>query len=145
MFLVELAGGVPVLLAEPGEEPGGIWRLIYRGREGTLWENAAARPRFFAGDASVANLRNPAPGEFTMNVIAAHPTLIESSEPLGPGRVVYVRGRRVKLHHIENTFIGFDVPAGESDVRVVYRPISFYASCAAALLAAIVLSTLPKR
>ena len=136
---------VRFLFAEPGEEPGGIWRLIYRGSEGTLWENAAARPRFFAGDASVANLRDPAPGEFTMNVIAAHPTLIESSEPLGPGRVVYVRGRRVKLHHIENTFIGFDVPAGESDVRVVYRPISFYASCAAALLAAIALSTLPKR
>ena len=66
--------------------------------------------------------------------------MIESSEPLGPGRIVHVRGRRVPLHHIENAFIGFEVPAGESDVRVVYRPISFYASCAVALFAAIALA-----
>jgi uncharacterized membrane protein YfhO len=75
-----------------------------------------------------------------MTVKSARGTLIESSEPLGPGRIVYVRGRRVKIHHIENTFIGFDVPAGESDVRVVYRPISFYASCVVALLATIALA-----
>jgi hypothetical protein len=136
---------VRFLFAEPGEEPGGIWRLIYRGAEGTLWENPAALPRFHLRTSApsadqVLNLRNTAPGEFTMTVKSLRGGLIESSEPLGPGRVVYVRGRRAKIRHIENTFIGFDVPAGESDVRVVYRPISFYASCAAALVAAIALA-----
>ena len=75
-----------------------------------------------------------------MTVKSLRGGLIESSEPLGPGRVVYVRGRRVPIRHIENTFIGFEVPAGESDVRVIYRPISFYASCVFALLAAIALA-----
>ena len=135
---------VRFLLAEPGVEPGGIWRLIDRGGEGTLWENPAAMPRFHLSSSAssvdqILNLRNTAPGEFTMTVKSPRGALIESSEPLGPGRVVYVRGKRVKLHHIENTFIGFDVPAGESDIRVIYRPISFYASCAVALLAAIAL------
>ncbi|MEA2338265.1 MAG: hypothetical protein QOE82_2272, partial [Thermoanaerobaculia bacterium] len=116
---------VRFLFAEPGEEPGGIWRLIYRGAEGTLWENPAVIPRFHPqmtqmnadGERAehlrtsapsadqVLNLRNTAPGEFTMTVKSLRGGLIESSEPLGPGRVVYVRGRRAKIRHIENTFI----------------------------------------
>jgi hypothetical protein len=135
---------VRFLFAEPGESPKGIWRLIYRGNEGTLWENPAALDRFHLSPSAssadqIQNLRNTAPGEFTMTVVSPHGALIESSEPLGPGRLVYVRGRRVKLHHIENTFIGFQVPPGESDVRIVYRPISFYASCVFALIGAITL------
>ena len=128
---------VRFLIAEPDGMPGGRWRLIYRGSDGTLWENPAALPRFFARAASVRNLRNTAPAEFTMTVVSPAPTLVESSEPLGPGRRVYVNGRRVSLHHIDDAFIGFDVPAGTSDVRVVYRPVSFYVSCVIALLAII--------
>jgi hypothetical protein len=134
---------VRFLLAEPDASPGGRWRLIYRGLDGTLWENTAVRPRFFALDANVRNIRNTAPGEFAMTVVAPHPTIVESSEPLGPGRRVYVRGRRVPLRHIENTFIGFAVPAGESDVRVVYRPVSFYASCVLSLLTIIAMAVIP--
>jgi hypothetical protein len=136
---------VRFLLAEPGASPGGLWRLIYRGNDGTLWENPAALPRFFASGAEVRNLRNPAPGEFTMTVASPLPALVGSSEPLGPGRRVYVRGQRVPLRHIDNAFIGFDVPAGESDIRVVYRPTSFYASCVLALLTAIGLAITPFR
>lgn len=136
---------VRFLLAEPDASPGGLWRLIYRGNDGTLWENPAALPRFFASAAEVRNLRNPAPGEFRMTVVSPLPELVESSEPLAPGRRVYVRGQRVPLRHIDNAFIGFEVPAGESDIRVVYRPISFYASCVLALLTAIGLTILPFR
>jgi hypothetical protein len=136
---------VRFLLAEPGASPGGLWRLIYRGTDGTLWENPAAFPRFFVHGAEVRNLRNTAPGEFTMTVVSPLPALVESSEPLAPGRRVYVRGQRVPLRHIDNAFIGFDVPAGESGIRVVYRPISFYASCVIALLAAIGLAIVPRR
>ena len=135
---------VRFLLAEPDASPGGRWRLLYRGVDGTLWENPAARPRFFAQSVEVRNIRNTAPGEFAMTVVTSRPTIVESSEPLGPGRRVYVRGRRVPLRHIENAFIGFDVQAGESDVRVIYRPTTFYASCVIAVLAMIALVIIPR-
>jgi hypothetical protein len=131
---------VRFLLADPVSSPGGNWRLIYRGVDGTLWENPAALPRFFSTTADVRNLRGTGPGEFAMTIVSPRPARIQSSEPVGPGRRVYVRGRRVPLRHIENAFIGFDVPAGNSDVRVVYRPMSFYFSCAVALLAVITLA-----
>jgi hypothetical protein len=134
---------VRFLLADPDTLPGGRWRLIYRGIDGTLWENPAALPRFFARAADVRNLRSTAPGEFAMTVVSPGSTLVESSEPLGPGRRVYIGGRRVPMRHIDNAFIGFDVPAGESDVRVVYRPMTFYASCVLAMVAIIAMAVIP--
>jgi len=136
---------VRFLLGEPESSPGGAWRLLYREADGTLWENPAVLPRFFAPGAEVRDLRSGAPAEFAMTVVAKSPTLVESSEVLAPGRRVYVGGRRVPLRHIEGTFIGFEVPAGTSDVRVVYRPMSFYGSCAAALLTVLVLWFWPVR
>jgi hypothetical protein len=136
---------VRFLLAEPDSSPGGVWRRLYRGADGTLWENPAVLPRFFAPAAEVRDLRSGAPAEFAMTVVAPSPTLVESSEVLAPGRRVYVGGRRVPLRHIEGTFIGFEVPAGTSDVRVVYRPMSFYGSCAVALLTVLMLWLWPVR
>ncbi len=136
---------VRFLLGEPDSSPGGAWRLLYRGADGTLWENPAVLPRFFARGAEVRNLRSDAPGEFAMTIVAPSPTLIESSEVLAPGRRVYVGGHRVPLRHIDGTFIGFEVPAGTSDVRVVYRPMSFYGSCVAALLTVLMLWLWPVR
>ncbi len=132
-------------LTEPNGSPGGGWRLIYRGADGTLWENPAALPRFFARGAEVRNLRSKAPGEFVMTVVASSPTLVESSEAIAPGRRVYVGGRCVPLRHIDGTFIGFDVPAGKSEVRVIYRPMSFWVSCVVALMTVIALALWPKR
>ncbi|HEX3069258.1 MAG TPA: hypothetical protein VHX14_11870 [Thermoanaerobaculia bacterium] len=136
---------VRFLFGEPDSSPGGAWRLLYRGADGTLWENPAVLPRFFARGTDVRNLRNNAPGEFAMTIVAPSPTLIESSEVLAPGRHVYVAGQRVPLHHIEGTFIGFEVPAGTSDIRVVYRPMSFYGSCVLALLTVLLLWLWPVR
>lgn len=135
---------VRFLLAAPDASPGGRWQPIYHGVDGTLWENAAVTPRFFARDANVRDVRSSAPGEFTMTVDSKSPAVVESSEPLGPGRRVYVSGRRVPLRHIADAFIGFDVPAGASDVRVVYRPMSFYISCVIALLVMIAM-TIPRK
>jgi hypothetical protein len=132
---------VRFLLTQPGANPGGSWRLLYRGADGMLWENPIAFQRFFSASAQVRNLRMTAPGEFSMTIVSPQAARIESSEALGPGRRVYVRGRRVPLRHIENAFIGFDVPAGQSDVRVVYRPMTFYVSCVIALLAVFALAS----
>ncbi|MEA2239202.1 MAG: hypothetical protein QOC81_3926 [Thermoanaerobaculia bacterium] len=136
---------VRFLFGEPDASPGGVWRLIYRGVDGTLWENPAVLPRFFARSASVTNLQSSAPAEFTMTVVASAPALVESSEVLAPGRRVYVGGRSVPLRHIDETFIGFEVPAGTSEVRVVYRPMSFYGSIVIALLAVLALWFWPVR
>jgi hypothetical protein len=136
---------VRFLFGEPDASPGGIWRLIYRGVDGTLWENPVAHPRFFAHGAEVRNLQSGAPAEFTMTVVASSPALVESSEVLAPGRRVYVGDRRVPMRHIDDTFIGFEVPAGTSEVRVVYRPMSFYVSCVVALLTILALWFWPKR
>jgi hypothetical protein len=134
---------VRFLFGEPDSSPGGAWRLLYRGADGTLWENPAVLQRFFARGAEVRDLRSGASGEFTMTIVAPSPTLVESSEVLAPGRRVYIGGQRVPLRHIGGTFIGFEVPAGTSDVRVVYRPMSFYGSCVIALMAVITLWLLP--
>jgi hypothetical protein len=40
--------GVRYLLAEPGQASGPPWQLLYQGRDGNLFENATALPRFFA-------------------------------------------------------------------------------------------------
>jgi hypothetical protein len=125
---------VRFLFGSPDASPGGAWRLLYRGADGTLWENPAVMPRFFARGAEIRSLRSDAPGEFAMTVIAPSSTLVESSEVLAPGRRVYVGGHRAPLRHVGDTFIGFDVPAGTSEVRVVYRPLSFYGSCVIAVI-----------
>ncbi len=63
-----------------------------------------------------------------------------SSEVAAPGRRVVVNGREVPTRMVEGAFIGFQVPPGQSVVRVVYRPMSYWGSVAVALLAAIVLA-----
>lgn len=136
---------VRFLMAEPDSSPGGTWRLVYRGADGTLWENPAVLPRFFARGAEIRELRSTAPAEFAMTVVAPSATLVESSEVLAPGRRAYVGGRRVPLRHIEGTFIGFEVPAGTSEIRVVYRPMSFYVSCVVTLLTVLLLWLWPVR
>ena len=57
---------------------------------------------------------------------------------------MYVRGRRVPVRLVEGAFIGFEVPAGQSDVRIVYQPMSFWISLAAAALA-VALMSVPNR
>jgi len=137
---------VRFLLAAPdAPSPGGVWRLIYHGADGTLWENPAALPRFFARGAEIRNLRSTSPGEFVMVVSTPSPVLVESSEPLAPGRRVYVGTRRAPLRHVADSFIGFEVPAGTWQVRVVYRPVSFYVSSAISLMTMVALVLWPTR
>ena len=51
-----------------------------------------------------------------------------------------VNGGEVPIRLVEGAFIGFQVPPGQSVVRLTYRPVSFWASVVVALLAAIVLA-----
>jgi hypothetical protein len=138
--------GVRFLLAEPEAEFGGKWRLVYRGRDGALFENAAARPRFFAEGAAV-EVRQTSTADFVLRVAAARPVRVVSSEPAGPGWEVRVDGRRTAARLVREAFVGCDVPSGVHRVTVKYRPSAFYGSLAASVAGVLLLLLMrfPKR
>jgi hypothetical protein len=69
------------------------------------------------------------PDRYTLRIHAPRPTLIVSSIPNVPGwRVPF------PIVEVNDLFLGFVVPAGDHEVKVAYRPLSFYASSAVALL-----------
>jgi hypothetical protein len=121
---------VRFLLAEPDAAFAGRWRLLYRGSDGSLFENTRAAPRFFG--AEVLDIEHPDPMHFHLKVFARQPTVLRSSQPAAGWRV-RINGRRAQA--LEGAFLSFAVPAGTSTVDVIYWPASFYASLVVALLA----------
>jgi hypothetical protein len=126
---------VRYLMTEPGYEPGGRWRPVYRGADGSLFENPSALSRFYIkeGDGDVA-VRQSAPGRFVLRVRARTPVRIASSVVAGPGWSVS-QGK-----HDDDVFIGLRLDAGEQIVQVAYRPWSFWSSVPVALIAILWLS-----
>lgn len=133
---------VRFLLAEPEGVLGGKWRLLYRGHDGTLWENSRAMGRFWSPSAKVIGLEQTEAGEFVMRVRAAAAARVDSSQPASPGYHVYVNGRRVRPRTVHDAFLAFDVPSGETVVRVVYRPLSFYGSLVISIIGALLIGSL---
>ena len=128
---------VRYLMTDPSVAPGGRWKELYRGPDGGLYENPAARPRFFSETAEVRDIRQVRPGEFTMRVKAPAAATVSSSEVAAPGRRVIVNGKRAE---VSSAFISFQVPAGESLIRVEYRPVSYWASVVIAAVAALAMA-----
>ena len=125
---------VRYLLTEPGHEPGGRWRPVYRGADGSLFENPSVLQRFYVseGDGDVA-IGQRGPGRFLVRVRARTPVAIASSMVAGPGWKVSEGQRK------DSVFIGFRLPEGEHTVEVAYRPLSFWTSVPIAVVAAIFL------
>lgn len=125
---------VRYLMTDPGAEPGGRWRPVYRGPDGALFENPTSRPRFWVdeGDGDVA-IRQHGPARFTLRITARTPVRISSSQGGGPGWKVS-HGERVR-----GTFIGFRLPPGTHEIDVTYRPWSFWGSVPFAVAAALLL------
>lgn len=130
---------VRFLLAEPDAQLGGKWRLLYRGADGTLFENTRAEARFFSTTAKIASITNDDPRIFSVNVIAPTAAMILSSEPNAPGWRATVDGHQAAIR--PGTFISFEVPAGEHKASIRYRPRAFYWSLAAASSALAILTT----
>lgn len=125
---------VRFLMTEPGAEPGGRWKGVYRGPDGSLFENPAVRPRFRVEEGEGAvTIKRHGTARYTLRVTARTPVRIGSSEGAGPGWSVSAGER------IPGTFIGFRLPAGTHTVNVAYRPLSFWGSVPIALLTAVVL------
>jgi hypothetical protein len=125
---------VRFLLAEPGHEPGGRWRAVYRGPDGTLFDNPAARARFFVAE-GVGNvaIAQKGPTRFRLQIEAHTPVRIASSQVTGPGWRVSAGERNDRI------FIEFRLPAGDHTVEVDYRPLSFRAGVVMAIVALVVL------
>ena len=80
-------------------------------------------------DGTVA-IERSAVDAYTLRIAAPRTTLIVSSIPNWPGwRVPFPKVE------VNGLFLGFVVPAGQHEVKVAYRPASFYVSSAVAFLA----------
>lgn len=123
---------VRYLMTEPGAEPGGRWRRVYGGADGSLFENPAARERFFLGSGDgELRIERVAPAHYVLRIQARTPVVVQSSHTEGPGWSVS-EGERIRA----GTFVAFRLPAGAHTVEVAYRPLSFRASVPISLLAA---------
>ena len=86
-------------------------------------------------DAPVArvDIRSATPSEVRMSIRAPRWTLIISSQPNWPGWKIYRGAERLKQIEINGAFMGFLVPPGPSEVRVIYAPRSFSVSVVVSL------------
>ncbi|MEO8381711.1 MAG: hypothetical protein ABI779_18765 [Acidobacteriota bacterium] len=103
--------------------------LVYQGRDGWIYENRGARPRFYSDSAEVSIVR--ASGDaYQMRIRARQHALISSSVMNEPG---WTAGR-FRVFDGDGPFVAFMVPPGEHEVEVRYRPRSFYAMVPLSLL-----------
>lgn len=125
---------VRYLMTEPGVSPGGRWRPVYTGPDGSLFENPSVLSRFFVkeGEGRVT-VQQRAAGQFRLQVTARTAVRIGSSQIAGPGWKL--RG----AERLAGTFLEVSVPAGETVVDIEYRPGSFWL----ALLLGIAFAPLP--
>jgi hypothetical protein len=126
---------VRYLMTEPGHEPGGRWRPVYRGPDGSLFENPSALARFYVaeGHADLA-IRAIAPTRFLLRVRARTPILLRSSQPATPG------WHLTPGHRADDAFLGLRLPPGDTTVEVTYCSRSFWAAVPLALLTAALLA-----
>jgi hypothetical protein len=153
--------GVRYLMTEPGHRAGAPWQLRYEGRDGNLYENPRALPRFFAPEIAepmdatrplveqlrgIPDFANRAiaegiaqsvsgrpetlaitqsiPTSFRLQVETSSPAFIASSVVAAPGWRIILGRERLPIHAVNGAFIGFVVPPGKHEVRVMYKPRS---------------------
>jgi hypothetical protein len=129
---------VRYLMTDPGVEPGGRWRAVYRGADGSLFENPEVLGRFYVAEGEgLVRVERRGPARFMVHVEAKTAVRIASSEVAGPGWTV-------NAPRADDVFIGFRLPPGTHMVEVDYRPLSFWASVPIAGFAALFLAFLPR-
>jgi hypothetical protein len=99
-----------------------------RAREDLLAPRPANAPR------ATLQITSATATDFRMTVNATRWTLVVSSEAFWPGWRVTTGDRTLEPMQVNGPFLGFLVPPGRSDVRVVYDPISFKIAVAVSLL-----------
>jgi hypothetical protein len=79
---------------------------------------------------------------YRLRVRAGHPALVVSSIALYPGWRIRSGGRSLHAVAVNGPFLGFVVPAGESEVTLEYAPTSFRVGLFLATVGALVLAGL---
>ncbi|HUR81157.1 MAG TPA: hypothetical protein VM733_10345, partial [Thermoanaerobaculia bacterium] len=109
--------------------------LIYAGRDGFIYANPTAKPRFFSDGAEVSVQGN------NVHVKAAHNALVKSSVAAFPGWTA-----NVPLFEADGPFLAFMAPPGEHVIELRYRPRSFtYSLIPAAIATAFLLVRMRRR
>lgn len=100
-------------------------------------------PRPSGAPMATVRIVSAKPTEFRLSTDAPRWTLIISSQPNWPGWKIYSGSERLKQIEVNETFMGFLVPPGHSDIRVVYAPRSFSGGAAVSLLTIVLLAAFP--
>jgi hypothetical protein len=91
-------------------------------------------PRPAEAPLAEATIVSAKPTDYRIDVKAPRWSLIASSIPWWPGWIVERNGQRVEPIRVNALFLGFAVPAGQSDVRVYYAPWTWWAGVGIALV-----------
>jgi membrane protein YfhO len=113
---------------------------IYAGRDGRIYENRRVLPRFFAVNDATVRIVRAANDSYTIRVQARQPGVIASSIAAFPGWRIRSDGRSLHRVAVNGPFLGFVVPAGESEIEIAYLPATFYAAAAVAIVALVLLT-----
>ena len=76
-------------------------------------------------DEVIITSRGVGPDRFHLRIATPQPAFIASSQPALPGWEVRVNAGRTAVSRVNGAFLGFQVPAGSSEVDVRYRPLSW--------------------
>jgi membrane protein YfhO len=131
------------ILAEPGVDLA-RFRLVYDGKDGRIFENAHAMPRFFSHDANVA-ITKWRGDSYGLRVNAPREAEVASSVAWWPGWRVTYNGHSLKPRIVYGSFLGFTIPPGAGTVRVRFVPVSFWGGVAVSLLTIGVLAIMRRR
>ena len=133
---------VRYLVSAPGRvPPGQRWTRIYSGADGTVFENPRAHPRLFSEDGSdpveIASYRetaNRVDANFhapARSAVAIRTSFVED----GGWSVRDGSGRLLEKSTAHAPFLSFELPAGQTRVRLAYSPPGFFAGSAVSLSA----------
>lgn len=131
------------ILAEPGVNLA-RFRLVYDGKDGRIYENAHAMPRFFSHEARV-DIAKWRGDSYELHVDAPREAEVASSVAYWPGWRVTYNGRALQPRVVYGAFLGFTIPPGAGTVRVRFVPISFWGGVAVSLLTIGVLAMIRRR
>jgi len=134
----------PTGAPEARTTPNTRFRLVYDGKDGRIFENVHAMPRFFSHEANVA-ITKWSGDAYELRVDAPREAEVASSIAWWPGWRVTYNGRALRPRIIYGAFLGFTIPPGAGTVRVRFVPISFWGGLAVSLLTVGVLAMIRRR
>jgi hypothetical protein len=154
---------VVYLAGDPGETfPAPKWRRVYDGADGVVYENADALPRVFAAARIAPQSRHVPDGfevtdwrertngiVFRLHAPAAVPAVVSVVQD-GGWTASDESGRPMATSKAAGILLALELPAGDHEIRLSYRPPGFAAGAAlsattAAALVAVAIVTVRRR